>query len=65
MAMTKTRADQVYGITRYAVLTFWLLICAFPIYWIVATSFKPDREWEETGFKFVPMLRALDVGGGS
>lgn len=25
----------------------------------------PIREWEETGVKFVPMLRALDVGGGS
>lgn len=25
----------------------------------------PVREWEETGVKFVPMLRALDVGGGS
>ncbi|MDP2498487.1 MAG: isochorismate synthase [Candidatus Palauibacterales bacterium] len=25
----------------------------------------PVREWEETGVKFVPMLRALDVGSGS
>ena len=25
----------------------------------------PVREWEETGVKFVPMLRALDVGDGS
>lgn len=26
---------------------------------------EPNREWEETGVKFVPMLRALDVGAGS
>ena len=25
----------------------------------------PDREWEETGVKFVPMLRALGAGSGS
>ena len=30
---------------RYAVLLLWLAIVAFPIFWIVATSFKPDHEW--------------------
>ena len=32
-----------YG--KYFALSIWALIVAFPIYWIVATSFKPDRDW--------------------
>jgi multiple sugar transport system permease protein len=30
---------------RFTVLTLWLLIVAFPMYWVLATSFKPDHEW--------------------
>jgi multiple sugar transport system permease protein len=30
---------------QYTTLTFWLLIVAFPIFWMVGTSFKPDHEW--------------------
>jgi multiple sugar transport system permease protein len=26
-------------------LSLWLFVVGFPIYWIVATSFKPDHEW--------------------
>lgn len=45
MAMTKTQRRRAYSTFRYAILTIWLVIVAFPIYWMFATSFKPDREW--------------------
>ena len=43
--MTKSQRRLAFNIFRYAVLTFWLAIVAFPLFWIVATSFKPDHEW--------------------
>ena len=45
MAMTKSQRRISYAAFRYLVLTFWLLVVAFPIFWMVSTSFKPDREW--------------------
>ncbi len=45
MAMTMTQRRQAFSVFRYFVLTIWLLIVAFPIFWMVSTSFKPDREW--------------------
>jgi len=45
MPMTITHKRQVFSLFRYFVLTIWLLIAAFPIFWMVSTSFKPDREW--------------------
>jgi multiple sugar transport system permease protein len=45
MAMTKTQRRQIDTGVRYLILTVWLLIVAFPIFWMVSTSFKPDREW--------------------
>ncbi len=48
MAMTKTQRRQTYSAFRYVVLTFWLMIVAFPMFWMVSTSFKPDREWFAT-----------------
>jgi len=43
--MTKSQRRISYAAFRYLVLTFWLLVVAFPIFWMVSTSFKPDREW--------------------
>jgi multiple sugar transport system permease protein len=43
--MTRTRKRQAAAATRYAVLTLWALIVAFPLYWELATSFKPSFEW--------------------
>ena len=34
-----------FSMFRYSVLTVWLLIAAFPIFWMVSTSFKPQRDW--------------------
>lgn len=45
MAMSKTQRRYSYAAFRYFVLTIWLLVVAFPIFWMVSTSFKPDREW--------------------
>jgi ABC-type glycerol-3-phosphate transport system permease component len=45
MAMTKSQRRRLTAILRYAVLTIWGLIAFFPIYWMVATSFKPDSQW--------------------
>lgn len=45
MAMTKSQRRTAYAALRYFLLTIWLLIVAFPIFWMVSTSFKPDREW--------------------
>ena len=30
---------------RYCALTLWAVVAIFPIFWIVATSFKPDTQW--------------------
>ncbi|MBT5945642.1 MAG: carbohydrate ABC transporter permease [Rhodospirillaceae bacterium] len=45
MSMTKSQRRHAFSAFRYFVLTIWLLIVAFPIFWMVSTSFKPDREW--------------------
>ena len=33
------------AIARYCALTLWAVVAIFPIFWIVATSFKPDTQW--------------------
>ena len=45
MAMTKSQRQQSWSVFRYVVLTIWLLVVCFPLFWMVSTSFKPDREW--------------------
>lgn len=45
MAMTMSSKRHIFSLFRYLVLTIWLAIVAFPIFWMVSTSFKPDREW--------------------
>jgi multiple sugar transport system permease protein len=43
--MTRSRRRRISAIVRYTILTVWALIAFFPIYWIVATSFKIDTQW--------------------
>jgi multiple sugar transport system permease protein len=43
--MTKSRRRRLTTAVRYAVLTGWAVIAFFPIYWMLATSFKPDTQW--------------------
>jgi len=45
MAMTMSQRRNVFSVFRYFVLTIWFCIVAFPMFWMVSTSFKPDREW--------------------
>ena len=45
MAMTKSQRRRVTTAVRYGVLTLWAILAFFPIYWMVATSFKPDSQW--------------------
>jgi multiple sugar transport system permease protein len=43
--MTRSRRRRLTLVLRYALLGAWALIAFFPIYWIIATSFKPDTQW--------------------
>lgn len=43
--MNRVTKARLFTIFRYAMLFIWSVIVAFPIFWIVSTSFKPDWEW--------------------
>lgn len=43
--MTRTQKRRLGSIVRYLILSVWAAIAFFPIYWIFATSFKPDTQW--------------------
>ena len=43
--MTKSQRRRITTTVRYLILTVWAIMAAFPIYWIVATSFKIDTQW--------------------
>jgi multiple sugar transport system permease protein len=43
--MTRTQRRYAASAGRYAVLSLWALIVAFPLYWMAATSFKPQNQW--------------------
>jgi multiple sugar transport system permease protein len=43
--MTRARRRRMGAVIRYTLLSFWAVIALFPIYWMVATSFKPDTQW--------------------
>lgn len=43
--MTRARRRRIGALIRYTLLTLWAVIALFPIYWMVATSFKPDTQW--------------------
>ena len=53
--MTKSGRRRISAFVRYSVLTVWALIAFFPIYWIVATSFKPDTQW----FSWPPVVKQM------
>jgi multiple sugar transport system permease protein len=52
LAMTPERArarrlrrERVRGIVRHAILLAWTAFIAFPIFWMISTSFKDAGEW--------------------
>ena len=38
--MRKSQRRRLSAAVRYVVLSMWMLIAFFPIYWMVATAFK-------------------------
>ena len=36
---------KLFWIIRFSLIAFIVLFTMFPIYWMVATSFKPVQEW--------------------
>jgi len=63
--MTKSQKNRIAAIVRYAILTLWALIVAFPLYWMVSTSFKPSEQWFAWPTVYVPdpwtIVNYLDV----
>jgi len=43
--VTRASKRRAFNVFRHSVLCIWLLIVAFPIYWIVLISFKGPAEW--------------------
>jgi multiple sugar transport system permease protein len=43
--MTRSRRRRLGSALRYLALGLWAAVVLFPIYWMVATSFKPDTQW--------------------
>lgn len=43
--MTKSQRRRLATAGRIGALTVWAAVVVFPIYWMVATSFKPDTQW--------------------
>jgi len=66
--MTKTQKNRIATVVRYSILTFWALVVAFPLYWIVATSFKPGEQWFAWPAVWIPdpwvLTNYLDVWTG-
>lgn len=44
-SLSRNQKQKAFGIFRYTILLLWLVVVVFPLFWIVATSFKPDSEW--------------------
>ena len=43
--LLRRRWRRLFAAFRYVVLTVWLLVVLFPMYWMVATSLKRPAEW--------------------
>ena len=66
--MTKSQKHRIGTIVRYSLLTVWALIVAFPLYWMVSTSFKPGEQWFAWPAVYIPdpwtLTNYLDVWTG-
>ena len=58
--MNKSTRRRRTAIVRYAILSVWLVIVVFPLFWIVATSFKPDTQWFAWPPVYIPDPFTLD-----
>lgn len=62
--MKKQTRRKVFSIVRYALLSVWLIISIFPVYWMVTTAFKlPEHwiTWPPTWFPSPPTLENFAV----
>ena len=41
----RVRRERVRRTLRHAILLAWTFVIAFPIFWMVSTSFKDSGEW--------------------
>ena len=58
--MTKSQKNRIVAVARYVILTAWALIVAFPLYWMVSTSFKPSEQWFAWPPVYLPDPLTLD-----
>ncbi len=67
--MTKSQKNRIATAVRYSILTVWALVVALPLYWTVATSFKPGEQWFAWPAVWFPdpptLANYLDVWTGS
>jgi multiple sugar transport system permease protein len=59
-AMKRSTKRRLFAGFRYAVLSLWLVIVSFPIFWMVSTAFKPDREWFANPPVYISKTPTLD-----
>ena len=43
--MNRVQKNIAFAAVRYAILLAWMAVVIFPLFWMFATSFKPDHEW--------------------
>jgi multiple sugar transport system permease protein len=58
--MTKTQKRYAATTTRYLILSLWAFVVAFPLYWMVTTSFKPSEQWFSWPPEWWPSPATLD-----
>src|SRR5262249_33191693 len=64
--MRRSQRRRVSAGVRYLVLSLWAIIALFPIFWMIATSFKPDTQWfawPPVYFPHPPMLEISPTAG--
>jgi multiple sugar transport system permease protein len=58
--MTKSGKRRFAAVARYTILTAWALVAAFPLYWMIGTSFKPSEQWFAWPTVYFPDPPTLD-----
>ncbi len=62
--MKRETRRKAFSVTRYVVLSLWLIVSIFPVYWMVTTAFKLPEQWitwPPTWFPSPPTLENFSV----
>ncbi len=62
--MKRETRRKAFSVTRYVVLSLWLIVSVFPVYWMVTTAFKLPEQWitwPPTWFPTPPTLENFAV----